>query len=76
MLDIQLDRVKAMVSAKDMSIDVDNEAKDWLVQLGYDAVYGARPLKRTIQKYLINPLSKELLLGNFTPGECHCCKPE
>lgn len=68
-VDIQLDRVKAMVSAKDMSIDVDNEAKDWLVQLGYDAVYGARPLKRTIQKYLINPLSKELLLGNFTPGD-------
>jgi ATP-dependent Clp protease ATP-binding subunit ClpB len=68
-VDIQLDRVKSMVNAKDMSIEVDNEAKDWLVQLGYDAVYGARPLKRTIQKYLINPLSKELLLGNFIPGD-------
>jgi len=68
-VDIQLDRVSAMLVNKDIQIEVDDEAKDWLVQLGYDAVYGARPLKRTIQKYLTNPLSQELLLGNYIPGD-------
>ncbi|HEX9740049.1 MAG TPA: hypothetical protein VGA29_04680, partial [Ignavibacteriaceae bacterium] len=41
----------------------------WLAKLGYDVTYGARPLKRTIQKYLINPLSQELLMGNFSNGD-------
>jgi ATP-dependent Clp protease ATP-binding subunit ClpB len=48
---------------------VSNEAKDWLAQIGYDVTYGARPLKRVIQKYMVNPLSQELLAGNFVEGD-------
>ena len=48
---------------------MNDEAKDWLAKLGYDVTYGARPLKRTIQKYLVNPLSQELLTGNFSDGD-------
>lgn len=68
-VDIQMHKVKAMLEAKEMGLEVDDEAKDWIVQLGYDAVYGARPLKRTIQKYLTNPLSQELLMGKFESGD-------
>ncbi|HMN49329.1 MAG TPA: ATP-dependent chaperone ClpB [Ignavibacteriaceae bacterium] len=68
-VDIQLERVQNMLKDKEITLDVSDEAKDWLAQLGYDVTYGARPLKRVIQKYLINPLSQELLAGNFVDGD-------
>ncbi len=67
-VDIQLERVQKMLKNKEIILNVSDEAKDWLAQLGYDVTYGARPLKRVIQKYLINPLSQELLAGNFVDG--------
>jgi ATP-dependent Clp protease ATP-binding subunit ClpB len=68
-VDIQLVRVQKMLKDKEITLAVSDEAKDWLAQLGYDVTYGARPLKRVIQKYLINPLSQELLVGNFGDGD-------
>jgi ATP-dependent Clp protease ATP-binding subunit ClpB len=68
-VDIQLVRVQKMLKEKEITLSVSDEAKDWLAQLGYDVTYGARPLKRVIQKYLINPLSQELLAGNFSDGD-------
>ena len=68
-VDIQLDRVQKMLIDREITLSVSDEAKDWLAQLGYDVIYGARPLKRVIQKYLINPLSQELLAGNFGNGD-------
>ncbi|BDQ03545.1 ATP-dependent chaperone ClpB [Ignavibacterium sp.] len=68
-VDLQLERVQKMLKDKEIILDVSDEAKDWLAQLGYDVTYGARPLKRVIQKYLVNPLSQELLAGNFTDGD-------
>jgi ATP-dependent Clp protease ATP-binding subunit ClpB len=68
-VDIQIAKVILMLKDKDILLDVDDEAKDWLAKLGYDVTYGARPLKRTIQKYLINPLSQELLASHFEGGD-------
>ena len=68
-VDIQLKYVQKMLAQKEITIDVDSEVKDWLAKLGYDVTFGARPLKRTIQKHLINPLSQELLMGNFKDGD-------
>ena len=68
-VDIQIRNVQGMLQQKDIVLDVNDESKDWLSKLGYDVTYGARPLKRTIQKYLINPLSQELLAGNFNDGD-------
>ncbi|MBK9096550.1 MAG: ATP-dependent chaperone ClpB [bacterium] len=68
-VDIQLLRVQKMLKEKEIVLSVSDEAKDWLAQLGYDVTYGARPLKRVIQKYLVNPLSQELLAGNFIDGD-------
>ena len=68
-VDIQISGVQKMLIQKDITINVDDEAKDWLAKLGYDVTFGARPLKRTIQRHLINPLSQELLAGNFEDGD-------
>ena len=68
-VDIQLERVQKQLSEREITIVVSDEAKDWLAQTGYDVTYGARPLKRVIQKYLVNPLAQELLAGNFSNGD-------
>ncbi|GAB4288213.1 MAG: ATP-dependent chaperone ClpB [Ignavibacteriaceae bacterium] len=68
-VELQLEHVQKMLKDKDITLAVSDEAKDWLAQLGYDVTYGARPLKRVIQKYLVNPLSQELLAGNFGDGD-------
>ncbi|RCK74449.1 MAG: ClpB protein [Ignavibacteriae bacterium] len=68
-VDIQLNRVKAMLQKNDIKLVVTDEAKDWLAKLGYDPSFGARPLKRTIQKYIVNNLSEGILSGKFLPGD-------
>ncbi len=64
-VEIQLNRVAEMLKSRDIKLVFDDETKDWLVNIGYDVTFGARPLKRTIQKYVANPLAQELLAGNF-----------
>ncbi len=68
-VEIQIGNVQKMLKQKDITLEVDDESKDWLAKLGYDVTYGARPLKRTIQRHLVNPLSQELLAGNFADGD-------
>ncbi|GAB6282961.1 MAG: ATP-dependent chaperone ClpB [Ignavibacterium sp.] len=64
-VDIQLNNVRKMLKEKDIQIEVSLEVKDWIAELGYDPTFGARPLKRVIQRYLINPLAQEMLMGKF-----------
>jgi len=71
-IDIQIKRVQKMLREKEITLDVSDEAKDWLAKLGYDITFGARPLKRSIQKHLVNPLSQEILTGNFSDGDKIC----
>jgi ATP-dependent Clp protease ATP-binding subunit ClpB len=66
---LQLARVQETLAAREITLEVTDEAKDWLARLGYDPVYGARPLKRVIQKHIVNPLSGKILSGEFTPGD-------
>jgi ATP-dependent Clp protease ATP-binding subunit ClpB len=68
-VDIQLVRVRALVTQKEITLEFTDEAKDWLVKLGYDPTLGARPLKRVIQKYVVNPLSEKILSGEFAQGD-------
>jgi len=68
-VDIQLEKVEGMLKDKELILEVSDEAKEWLTNLGYDVTFSARPLKRTIQKYLINPLSQELLMDSFEAGD-------
>lgn len=68
-VDIQLARVEYMLQKNDIKLVVTDEAKDWLAKLGYDPSFGARPLKRTIQKYMVNSLSEGILSNKFSPGD-------
>ncbi|NJD21324.1 MAG: ATP-dependent chaperone ClpB [Melioribacter sp.] len=68
-IDIQLQKVGKMLAEKNITIKVDEDVKDFLLQHGYDVTYGARPLKRTVQKFIINPLSAELLMNKFESGD-------
>src|SRR5699024_1710687 len=60
-VDIQLVRVHKMLAKRNITLDVTESVKDWLASRGYDPVYGARPLKRLIQKEIVNKLATELI---------------
>jgi len=67
-VDIQLQRVEKLLETRRMSIALDPAAIHWLADKGYDPVYGARPLRRVIQKDLIDPIARKLLAGEFVDG--------
>jgi ATP-dependent Clp protease ATP-binding subunit ClpB len=67
-VEIQLERVKKLLAERRISIDVTDEAKDLLAEKGYDPHYGARPLKRVIQRMLQDPLAMRILEGDFPEG--------
>ncbi len=66
---LQLTRVAAMLEKQGIKLEVSDEAADWLAKLGYDPLFGARPLKRVIQKHVVNPLSEKILEGAFAEGD-------
>jgi ATP-dependent Clp protease ATP-binding subunit ClpB len=65
---IQLKRVEKLLADRRMSLAIDAEALNWIADKGYDPVYGARPLKRVIQKELIDPIARKLLAGEIEDG--------
>ncbi|MCH6582778.1 MAG: ATP-dependent chaperone ClpB [Proteobacteria bacterium] len=66
---IQVQYLRARLAARDMGLELTDRALDKLVEGGFDPVYGARPLKRAIQKAIENPLAQEVLAGRFGPGD-------
>lgn len=65
---IQLRRLRQRLSEHELGIELDDAAMDKLIAVGYDPVYGARPLKRAIQRWIENPLAQQILAGDFKPG--------
>ncbi|PSS56489.1 ATP-dependent chaperone ClpB [Pseudomonas sp. BBP2017] len=65
---IQLGRLRSRLAERDLSLELSAEALDKLIAVGYDPVYGARPLKRAIQRWIENPLAQLILAGKFLPG--------
>ena len=68
-VDLQVDGLISRVAERDIEIELSEEARTLLGNLGYDPVYGARPLKRVIQKQLIDPLALKILEGEFVEGD-------
>jgi ATP-dependent Clp protease ATP-binding subunit ClpB len=68
-VELQLDRVARRLAERKLVLEVTPEAKAHLAMEGYDPAFGARPLKRTIQRLLLDPLSLKLLAGEFAPGD-------
>ena len=65
---IQLGRLRQRLAERELSLELSDEAIDKLIAVGYDPVYGARPLKRAIQRWIENPLAQRILAGDFAPG--------
>ncbi|MDN4547107.1 MULTISPECIES: ATP-dependent chaperone ClpB [unclassified Pseudomonas] len=67
--EIQLGRLRSRLTERELKLDLSPEAMDKLIAVGYDPVYGARPLKRAIQRWIENPLAQLILSGRFMPGD-------
>jgi ATP-dependent Clp protease ATP-binding subunit ClpB len=68
-VDIQVRRLQALLEERELKIQLSDGARAFLANVGFDPTYGARPLKRAMQKYLQNPLAKRVLAGEFLPGD-------
>jgi ATP-dependent Clp protease ATP-binding subunit ClpB len=67
-VDIQLKRLGKLLVDRKIDVSLDEEARIWLADKGYDPAYGARPLKRVVQKYVQDPLAEKILLGEVGEG--------
>ncbi|MDH0304690.1 MULTISPECIES: ATP-dependent chaperone ClpB [unclassified Pseudomonas] len=74
--EIQLGRLRSRLAERELSLSLSPEALDKLIAVGYDPVYGARPLKRAIQRWIENPLAQLILAGEFLPGAAITAKVE
>ncbi|MFJ2981778.1 MULTISPECIES: ATP-dependent chaperone ClpB [unclassified Pseudomonas] len=74
--EIQLGRLRSRLAERELALNLGPEALDKLIAVGYDPVYGARPLKRAIQRWIENPLAQLILAGEFLPGSAITAKVE
>ncbi len=68
-IDIEVDGLKKRLKEKEIELQLDAKARDFLIDKGFDPIFGARPLKRTIQRYLEDPLSEELIAKRIKPND-------
>jgi len=68
-VDIQIQRIQERLRERRLRLELTPLAKQRLVQLGYDPAYGARPLRRAIQRYILDPLAQKILEGAFREGD-------
>jgi ATP-dependent Clp protease ATP-binding subunit ClpB len=68
-VEIQLARLRERLARNQVEIELDEAARAWLANAGYDPVYGARPLKRVLQRHVQNPLATMILKGSVAPGD-------
>src|SRR3989440_1738585 len=68
-VDLEVDKVLLRIKAKDVHIELNQSAKEFLIEKGYDPQYGARPMRRAVERHLEDPLAEELLRGNVKAGD-------
>ena len=68
-VDLQMDDISERLASTGLTILLTDDAADWVVDKGYDPQFGARPLRRTLQRFVELPLSKRLLRGEFRGGD-------
>ncbi len=69
-VDLQLRDIRERLQEQGLTIELRDRARKWLARQGYDSAFGARPLRRALQKYVEGPLSVQLLQGKFKAGDC------
>ncbi len=72
-VDIQVDMIVKRLKDTGVSLDISDVARERLAKLGFDPQYGARPLKRVLQREILNELSKQILAGTVTKGLSYLC---
>jgi len=68
-VDLEVEKVIERIRSKDVHVELDQTAQDFLIEKGYDPQYGARPMRRAVEKYVEDPLAEELLRGNVKAGD-------
>jgi ATP-dependent Clp protease ATP-binding subunit ClpC len=68
-VDLEISKVTARIKIKEITIVLDDKAKELLIEKGYDPQYGARPMRRAVERYLEDPMAEEILRGNLKPGD-------
>lgn len=68
-IELEIEKVRNRLSPKGYGLEMSEKAKDYLIDKGYDPVYGARPLRRAVQRYVEDPVSEELLKNKMLPGQ-------
>ena len=68
-VEIEVGKLKSRLTSQEIEMELSPEAKDFLIEKGYDPAYGARPLRRAVSKYLEDPLAEEILRGTIKPNE-------
>jgi ATP-dependent Clp protease ATP-binding subunit ClpC len=71
-VDLQMKEIRDRLSERGLEVDLSHEAREWLAEVGFDPAFGARPLRRALQKYVESPLSVRLLGGEFSEGDIVC----
>ncbi|NLE65422.1 MAG: ATP-dependent Clp protease ATP-binding subunit [Elusimicrobia bacterium] len=75
-IDLEIAAVRKRLAEKNITLEMSSEAVDFLIEKGFDPVFGARPLKRTIQRYLEDPLSEAIIAGTFREGSPVAVRPD
>ena len=68
-VDVQAGRLRKLLTDRKIEVEISDAARDWIADKGYEPAYGARPLKRVIQKSLQDPLAEEILAGRIKDGD-------
>ena len=68
-VDLEVDKVVVRLKAKEISLELDGASHEFLIEKGYDPAYGARPMRRAVERYLEDPLAEELLRGHIKAGD-------
>jgi ATP-dependent Clp protease ATP-binding subunit ClpC len=68
-VDLEIDKVLIRIKTKDIHLTLDQSAKEFLIDKGYDPTYGARPMRRAVERYLEDPLAEEILRGTVKPSD-------
>jgi ATP-dependent Clp protease ATP-binding subunit ClpC len=75
-VNLEVVKVVNRIKTKDIHLELDESAKEFLIEKGYDPMYGARPMRRAVERYLEDPMAEELLRGNIKPGDVMVVKKE
>ena len=68
-LELELDKVRKRLIERNIQFELDDSARDLLLEKGYDPTYGARPMRRAVEKYLEDPMAEEIIRGDLREGE-------